>query len=182
MNGEDRLVVEHDERWPAAVEQAGSAVVALARGRRLEYIVLGRPDLNTTVDPMRRRLGYGEPPAREGPRTRRTVEDEIMSLLGGPLARRRAGAALPAAGSEATFAAAVEIARAESGSLEEAETYVARLEELTDVMLADERRWRCVEMLAALLINRGVIDGREARGLFQRVVLSATPDFPRRLQ
>ena len=180
MDGDDRGIDE-DERWPLAVEQAGAAVIALARGRRLELIVLGRPELGPSRDPMRRRMGWGDAPSRPQPRTRRTVEDEIMALLGGPLARRRASSDPQGALSEQTYAEAIELARPESGSLEEAEAYVTRLEELTDEMLADERRWSCVETLATLLLSRGVIDGREARGLFQRVVLSSSPDYPRPL-
>ena len=111
----------------------------------------------------------GRPPTR----TQRTVEDEIMTLLAASAAVRHASNDAVGATPEGDFEAAVELAREYSGSLEEAETFVAHLEDQTSGLLTDERRWECVETFAELLLERGAIDGREARFLFQRVVFGS---------
>ncbi len=179
MDGARRLSAKQDGRWLLAVEQAGSAVVSLARGRRVEIITLRRRMAGRHADPTPHFRGRLSPPGKARPRTQRTVEDEVMALLAGPAAVRQAsGERAAGATPEDDYQLAVDIAREFSGTLEEAETFVAHLEEQTVALLADERRWECVEILAELLLERGAIDGRDARFVFQQVVFAQERSDP----
>jgi hypothetical protein len=173
MEGDRRRAAKEDGRWPVAVGQAGSAVVSLARGRRVEIIVLGRSLDQRGGDPAPYFRGRMTPSGRPPPRTQRTVEDEIMTLLAASAAVRHASGDTTGSTPEAEYQAAVELAGEFSGSLEEAETFVGYLEVQTAGLLADERRWECVETFAELLLERGAIDGREARFVFQRIVFGS---------
>ena len=95
-----------------------------------------------------------------------------MTVLAGSAAVRRAlGDASANATPDVDYRAALELARECFMTVEEAETFVAHLEDETAVMLSEPRRWECVETFAEVLLNHGAVNGREARYLFQQVIL-----------
>ena len=141
-----------------AYHEAGHAVVALA---------LGRPVHQVSILPNSVRLGACE--FRKG--ASRTPDDwlerEILIAFGGIAAEARHTGhyAWDGAARDQQYVRRLAVQRAGE---RQAERLERRLLAKAEHLLAQEGHWRAVELIAADLIQRGVISGRAARHLFDR--------------
>src|SRR5690242_10583354 len=148
--------------WPCdkatAYHEAGHAVMALA---------LGRPVHRVSVEADREGLGLCE--FRKG--VVRPSEDwlerEILIALGGLAAEARLTGdyAWDAADRDRQYVRQLAVQRAGE---RQAERLERRLLSKAEHLLSQEGHWRAVELIAAELLQRGVISGRTARHLFDR--------------
>jgi ATP-dependent Zn protease len=141
-----------------AYHEAGHAVVALA---------LGRPIHRVSVLPDGHFLGL----CRFGKGVFRPSEDwlerEILITLGGLAAEARLTGdyAWDAADRDRQYVRQLAVQRAGE---RQAERLERRLLSKAEHLLGQEGHWRAVELIAAELLQRGVISGRTARHLFDR--------------
>ena len=141
-----------------AYHEAGHAVVALA---------LGRPIHRVSVLPDGQFLGL----CRFGKGVFRPSEDwlerEILIALGGLAAEARhtGDYAWDAADRDRQYVRQLAVQRAGE---RQAERLERRLLSKAEHLLGQEGHWRAVELIAAELLQRGVISGRTARHLFDR--------------
>jgi ATP-dependent Zn protease len=141
-----------------AYHEAGHAVVALA---------LGRPIHRVSVLPDGQFLGL----CRFGKGVFRPSEDwlerEILIALGGLAAEARLTGdyAWDAADRDRQYVRQLAVQRAGE---RQAERLERRLLAKAEHLLGQEGNWRAVELIAAELLQRGVISGRTARHLFDR--------------
>ncbi|HKI31357.1 MAG TPA: hypothetical protein VKA46_05790 [Gemmataceae bacterium] len=141
-----------------AYHEAGHAVVALA---------LSRPIHRVSVLPDGQFLGL----CRFGKGVFRPSEDwlerEILIALGGIAAEARhtGDYAWDGAARDQQYVRRLAVQRAGE---RQAERLERRLLAKTEHLLAQEGHWRAVELIAAELLQRGVISGRTARHLFDR--------------
>ena len=141
-----------------AYHEAGHAVVALA---------LSRPVHRVSVLPGRGLLGecqFGKGVFRP---SEDWLEREILIALGGVAAEaRRTGAyAWDGAARDRRYVRLLAVQRAGE---QRAERLERRLLAKAEHLLADEGRWRAVELIAAELMRCGALSGRAARHLFDR--------------
>jgi ATP-dependent Zn protease len=141
-----------------AFHEAGHAVVAL---------VLGRPVQRVSVLPDRERLGRCE--VRKG-RFRPSedwLEREILIALGGIAAEARHTGNYAWDGAARDQQYVLRLAEQRAGE-RQAGRLQQRLLAKAEHLLAKEGHWRAVELIAAELLQRGVISGRAAQHLFDR--------------
>src|SRR5262245_8326028 len=141
-----------------AYHEAGHAVVALALGRLVQHI---------SILPRRERLGHCEHrKARLGSPTD-PLESEGLIALGGivPEARFTGTCAWNMATTDLRYVHDLVVQRV---GLRRAERLERRLLAKAEHLLAQEERWRAVELIAAALVRRGSISGRAARHLFEQ--------------
>ena len=141
-----------------AYHEAGHAVLALA---------LGRPVQRVSALPNRERLGQCD--FRKG--VVRPSEDwlerEILIALGGVAAEARHTGTYAWDMADRDLQYVRDLAVRRAGE-RQAERLERRLLAKAEHLLAQEGHWRAVELIAADLIQRGVISGRAARHLFDR--------------
>jgi ATP-dependent Zn protease len=141
-----------------AFHEAGHAVVALA---------LGRPIHRVSVLPDGQFLGlclFGKGVFRP---SEDWLEREILIALGGIAAEARHTGNYAWDGAARDQQYVRRLAEQRAGE-RQAERLERRLLAKTEHLLAQERHWRAVELIAAELLQRGVISGRTARHLFDR--------------
>jgi ATP-dependent Zn protease len=141
-----------------AFHEAGHAVVALA---------LGRPIHRVSVLPDGQFLGlcqFGKSVFRP---SEDWLEREILIALGGIAAEARHTGNYAWDGAARDQQYVRRLAEQRAGE-RQAERLERRLLAKTEHLLAQERHWRAVELIAAELLQRGVISGRTARHLFDR--------------
>ena len=141
-----------------AYHEAGHAVVALA---------LGRPIHRVSVLPDGQFLGlcqFGKGVFRP---SEDWLEREILIALGGIAAEARhtGDYAWDAADRDRQYVRQLAVQRAGE---RQAERLERRLLAKAEHLLGQEGNWRAVELIAAELLQRGVISGRTARHLFDR--------------
>ncbi len=141
-----------------AYHEAGHAVVALA---------LGRPIHRVSVLPGGRFLGLCEFGKAVFRPSEDWLEREILIALGGLAAEARLTGdyAWDEADRDLQYVRELTVLRAGE---RQAERLERRLLSKAEHLLAREAHWRAVELIAAELLQRGVISGRAARHLFER--------------
>lgn len=141
-----------------AYHEAGHAVVALA---------LGRPVQRVSVRPDRELLGVCQFDKAVFRPSEDWIEREILIALGGVAAEARhtGNYAWDEASRDRQFVRRLAVERAGERRAERLER---RLLAKAEHLLADEGRWRAVELIAAELLRRGAISGRTARHLFEQ--------------
>ena len=141
-----------------AFHEAGHAVVALA---------LGRPVHRVSVRPSMDRLGQCEfKKGRQKP-TDDWLEDEVLISLAGMAAEARATGVYERGGAarDLRFARSLMLQRASERTLDRVERrMLAKVENL----LGDPGHWLAVERVAADLLAKGTISGRQAVHLFEQ--------------
>lgn len=148
--------MEKQRLQATAYHEAGHAVVALA---------LGRPVHRVSILPNRDHLGQCE--FRKGALrpTEDWLEREMLIGLGGIAAEaRHTGVhAWEGAGRDRQYVRDLAIKRA---GARRAERLERRILAKAEHLLADEKHWQAVELIAAELLRHGAISGRAARHLF----------------
>ena len=141
-----------------AYHEAGHAVVALA---------LGRPVHRVTVRPTTDRLGQCEFKKGRHQPTDDWVEDEILIALAGMAAEAKATGVYERGGAarDLRFARSLMLQRASERSLERFER---RMLGKVEHLLGDDGHWRAVEAIAAELVAKETISGRQAVHLFEQ--------------
>lgn len=141
-----------------AFHEAGHAVVALA---------LDRPVHRVSVLPNRDRLGQCEFAKGRFRPTEDWIEREILIALGGLAAEARHSGTYgwPEAERDLRYVRKLALQRAGDRG---AERFERRMLAKTENLLADDGHWRAVELIAAELLQHGVISGRAARHLYDR--------------
>ena len=141
-----------------AYHEAGHAVVALA---------LGRPVQRVSILPDRQHLGHCEFGKGVFRPSEDWLEREILIALGGLAAEARLTGdyAWDAADRDRQYVRQLAVQRAGE---RQAERLERRLLAKAEHLLGQEGNWRAVELIAAELLQRGVISGRTARHLFDR--------------
>ncbi len=139
-----------------AYHEAGHAVVALA---------LGRPVHRVTVRPNADRLGQCEFKKGRHQPTDDGLEDEILISLAGMAAEARATGIYERGGAvrDLRFARSLMLQRASERGLDR---YERRMLAKVENLLADDGHWRAVEAIAAELVAKETISGRQAVHLF----------------
>jgi hypothetical protein len=151
-----------------AYHEAGHAVAAIALRRAVTQVSIIPDDVAGSLGHCaHRKIDSFHPEWDSSDRTRSQVEREITTFLASGIAeakfkghRRRIGAATD-------IDNAVNLACCVSGDAEEAEKYVAWLYARTKNLLALPWHWRAVEKVAAALLAKRQISGRDARKLFE---------------
>ena len=141
-----------------AYHEAGHAVVALA---------LGRPVQRVSVLPDRARLGHCEFKKGKYKPSEDWLEREILIALGGVAAEARLTGdyAWDGAARDHRYVHGLAVQRAGE---RQAARLIQRLLAKAEHVLAHEGNWRSVELIAAELLERGVISGRTVQHLFDR--------------
>ena len=141
-----------------AYHEAGHAVVALA---------LGRPVHRVTVRPTADRLGQCEFKKGRHQPTDDWLEDEILISLAGLAAEARATGVYERAGAvrDLRFARSLMLQRASKRGLDR---YERRMLAKVENLLADDGHWRAVEAIAAELVAKETISGRQALHLLEQ--------------
>lgn len=144
-----------------AYHEAGHAVVALA---------LDRPVVKVSILPGRDRAGlchFGKAVVRP---TEDWIEREMLISLAGMAAEaRRTGTYdRAAAGRDLRYARAISAGR--SGNERQADRLERRMLSRVENLLDDEEVWLAVERIAAELLVKGEISGRQARHIYGECV------------
>jgi hypothetical protein len=162
------MPTSHHARRPSqlkrtAYHEAGHAVVSFALRRAVRRVsivpgeeFLGRCTLAQAGDPD------GLPERQE----RARAEREILVLLAGGLAEAKLAGRHNHAGASQDIDAAFSWATRVSGSMEEAEAYLAWLRVRARHLLDVPEHWSAVEALAAELLQRREVSGRAARRVY----------------
>jgi ATP-dependent Zn protease len=159
------------ERQATAYHEAGHAAVALHLGRKVLSVDIIHVE-------EKRQLGVchnGRTPRWFQPefvadgRTRLLLEKEIMVFLAGHLAERRFTGRRNYVGASRDHSCAADLADYACGSAEQVEAFLAWLEVRTDDTLRMPLVWRVVEAIAAALMEREHLTGRQVRAILQGV-------------
>jgi ATP-dependent Zn protease len=147
-----------------AYHEAGHAVAALA---------LDRPVLKVSIEPDRDRAGichFGKSVFRP---SEDWVEREMMIALAGLAAEARHTGEYDhdAAGRDLRYARS--LSRDRAGNDRQAERLERRLLSKVEHLLDREENWRAVERIAAELLARREMSGRQARHLYEECVRDA---------
>lgn len=130
-------------------------------------LILGRPIRRVCIRPNSERLGVCEFGKEVSRPTADWLEREILIALGGIAAEARYTGAYSwgNAARDQQFVHRLAVQRAGE---RRAERLQRRLLAKAEHLLADDRTWRAVELIAAALLESGEISGRTARHLFER--------------
>jgi len=150
------MVSPYDEA--SAYHEAGHAVIAL---------VLGRPVHQVSVLPNHERVGVCEYRKGVFRPTEDRLEREILIALGGIAAEARhtGNYAWDQAARDQQYVRGLAVQRAGE---RQAERLQRRLLAKAEHLLGQEGNWRAVELIAAELLQRGVVSGRAVRHLFDK--------------
>jgi ATP-dependent Zn protease len=150
--------MEPSANQATAYHEAGHAVVALA---------LGRPVQRVSILPDRERLGHCEFKKGKFKPSEDWLEREILIALGGLAAEARFTGDYAWGGAARDHRYVHSLAVQRAGE-RQAGRLTQRLLAKAEHLLAQESNWRAVELIAAELLEHGVISGRAAQHLFDR--------------
>lgn len=172
------------QREDAAYHEAGHAVMCWSQKRAFRSVsIVGEGDSDGTTS-CRPPGNWFQPEVRMDARTRRRVEQEIEVAWGGTLAQgihdglRPDTLAFPFGGD---FESIVWFAGCVVGSeeIEQIEDYAERLRLRAYDTLRQPDIWRAVEALAKALLERGMLNWREARQVMKDAALrQSEPQSP----